>query len=467
MEYSKQASNSEVVKMEARELAKNLVSRDPISFNSALNAYFDSQATYHGHALNIKGVSQIKHAAWLWNILNWGRSSDISAKDINWNQKELTLTINAVRHLRLIFFPIFTLAVPVKSIIHFHPSQEGNSLYATHWEDQWPLGKALEEFPLLGFFVTALFSPVATWLFLTVANLLYAIGNRTKTVSRHYTSPQAQQQYSHSVPVSVKRGFEEGEKIAQGWGQHLLNGATRVSYHPLRLVERSAQVTYGVAAHFVPFALPALSVFDPQIQAETRFAIRGEPIPLRAQKSLSAQEDHSKRTEQDDARNPRGEAQHAETAAYELPAVMSTTSSNKDIKKASVKVGPSNDSEGQVFDVTSHQFNEAKQNPSHGSQPALPHHHEQTLFDKVDQSEVEKAEKAAAKALKKSNKATNADHDHEDDGEHQGSKHKKAKHSSDESGRSSPEKSPSTPKKSTSHKHESSSTKKKRKGHSS
>lgn len=462
MEYSPKSSNADAIKAEAYELSKKLLSRDPILYNSALNAYFDSQATYHGHGLNIRGISQIKHASWSWGILNLGRGSEVSAKDVHWNHQNLTLTLNTTRHLRPIFLPLFTFAVPVKSVIKFQPTRDEDNvdhLYAVHWDDQWPLARALEQLPVLGFFFSNLFSPIFTYFFLAISNLFFALNARVMSFSRHWTSPQAQQQYSQSVPVSVRQGFHQGEQIAQGWGRWLLNGAARATYHPLQVVEWSAQTTAAVAGSVLPFRLPQVSVFDPQVRTHARSAVHGaplnEPIPLRTQKSLSAEESHAKRTAEEDKTNPRGDAQHAETAPYELLAVMPSTANKgtkqkDEIKKATVEVGPSTLDNGHTIDVLSHQFNDAGANPSHGSQPARPDTgndggaSEKSLFDQVDQATLKKAEEAGKKAKAALNDTTNTETDDNPN------KPKKAKHSPESSGRSSPEKTKSGSKKSSS-----------------
>lgn len=429
------------------DLVRKLLSRDPINFNSALNAYFDGQATYHGYALNIHGISQIKHAAWLWSYLNLGRGSDVASKDLQWNHKALTLSFRTTRHIRPIFLPLFTFAVPVKSVIKFQPTRDDDDidhLYAVSWDDEWPLGHFLEHLPFIGFILSTFLTPLATYLFLAVSNFLFAINAQVTTASRHWTSPQMQQQYSQSVPASVKQGFHEGEKIAQGWGQWLLSGGTRAAHHPLQVVEWSVQTASNVVAPVLPFRLPVVSVFDPKVRAaEGRSASRGsslnEPIPLRTQKTLSAEETHSKRTAQDDEKNPRGEAQHAETTAYELPAVMPQGDGKKNgIKKATVEVGESNVDEGHTIDVASQQFNDVKAKSDAAPRPDAAAAGKKSLYDQIDDSKVKKAEEAGKKAKTALDKSA-----HDDAHRH---KQKKTKHTSDSSGESTPDKTSSTKK---------------------
>lgn len=66
-------------------LAQDLLSRDPTRFNSCINHNFESQSTYKGHGVELKGVSNIKHAATLFNTLDGGKAAVVKRENIAWD----------------------------------------------------------------------------------------------------------------------------------------------------------------------------------------------------------------------------------------------------------------------------------------------------------------------------------------------------------------------------------------------
>lgn len=172
-----------------------------------------------------------------------------------------------------------------------------------------------------------------------------------------------------------------------------------------------------------------MSVFDPQpAPVASRSSELSEPVPIRAQRDLHAEETHNKRTPADDETNPRGAAQHADTADIELPAAMAAP--QDDIQPAKVVVGSGvsgNQSQGGSYNIPAHQFNDAKHNPHKladdepsRAAPRGDNAGKPSLFDEArkDGKELKKAEAAAPDApsgggttlKKKKSKRASVDH---------------------------------------------------------
>ncbi|CAO1625161.1 unnamed protein product [Parajaminaea phylloscopi] len=375
-------ANAQTIQQDVEEIFRNLLSRDPALFNAALNTHFTASSRYHGHALEIRGLKAIRHVAWAFALLDWGRGAEIQSDEITWNEDEATAVAQTTQYLRPIFFPLFTFGVPVKSKLQFQKSSlrpskgSKRQLRVTRWEDEWPIGHWLEHLPLFGTLFRRLVAPVISFFITVLATLVFGVFAWLTTAQRHYVDSSARESLlgdhraADAAPPAVRQGFSDGAGLAQGWGHRIRSrfGA------PLRILEHGAQAVTGVLRPITPFALPQIAVFDPPSRNSSQTsAPLNEPIPLRAQRSLHASESHSQRTQSDDAKNPRGAAQFSETADLELPAAMATRPS--DIKAATVEVGPAVDGsapQGGSYNIPDHQFNEgpAKAPKSESDEPA-------------------------------------------------------------------------------------------------
>lgn len=234
-------------------IALDLLSRDPVLFNSALNAYFAADARYLGHALDIRGVSAIKHVAWTFNLIDWGRGADVPSKKVSWDRNAITATIETQRHLRPVFFPLFTAAVPVKTRLHFNLQREKDSkclkpiLYVTLWEDEWPLGKWLQTLPLLGSLVRRVFTPVASFVITLVSNLVFSIFAWLNSAQPRYVSQSIEgcityaNRASDLAPRALRSGFNNGAVAARGRGHQAARLLYSIAHKPLILVGSTAR----------------------------------------------------------------------------------------------------------------------------------------------------------------------------------------------------------------------------------
>lgn len=174
-------------------------------------------------------------------------------KDVQWDDTTKTAKVRALRHLRPFFLPLFTFAVPVTTVLRFEADKDkaadgkGDSketlLYATHWDDQWPIQEVLEHLPIIGLIMANLVTPVASFFAVLLANFLFAVNARIGSVERQWVEPGAQRA-ERFVPKTVKSGFQRGIDVGEGWGESVLTLAQRVAYHPLKGVEFSARVAF-------------------------------------------------------------------------------------------------------------------------------------------------------------------------------------------------------------------------------
>ncbi|PWN24443.1 hypothetical protein BDZ90DRAFT_244710, partial [Jaminaea rosea] len=243
--------NSSTNRQDVENLARNLFSRDPILFDAVLNSHFASHARYTGHALSISGVSAIKHAAFTLNYLDLGRGADIRSKDVSWSHKDTRATIKSTRHLRPLFFPLFTIAVPVETVIQFHPdgSSRGSSLlYATYWEDRWPASTFLTSLPLIGFLISSIFTPLASLLVVAVCNAFFHLHTHLASHLRRRVEPAAHgyaKRAHQALPAGARDaasdGFQRGSTAATGYAESALRLGKRISYGPLVAIEGITQ----------------------------------------------------------------------------------------------------------------------------------------------------------------------------------------------------------------------------------
>lgn len=404
------------------DLARNLFSRDPILFDAAINSHFSSHARYSGHALSIGGVSAIKHAAFTLNYLDLGRGADVRSKDVSWSAKDSRATIKSTRHIRPVFFPLFTLAVPVETTIQFHPERSSGPalLYATSWEDRWPLTQFLSTLPIISTLLSALITPILSFFVITLCNAFFALHSHVASHLRRNVEPSAHayaKRAHNALPKAAAdaatQGFQRGSTAATGyaeWGLRLVKG---VAYGPLVLIEGVTQtVLQQVVQPFIPFQLPRVAVFDsPTTKRSFQSAAASsnnnkrdagsapldEPIPLRAQKTLKGTESHAQRTEKEEETNPRG------PGAKDQVSTSATTSTSASAGAAQVQVG-----DQAAYSIPAHQDNEALLklqqkrpiDPTSRSVPTTTGAQDgsgKTLFDKAheDTAALQKAEKAA------------------------------------------------------------------------
>ncbi len=93
-------------------------------------------------------ASQLKHAAYLLNALNFGSAAKIDNGDVRWDAASSTAIVKATRYVRPAFFPLFEFAVPTKLVLSFHAQDgEKETLYCTQWRDEWPLEQVIQAVP--------------------------------------------------------------------------------------------------------------------------------------------------------------------------------------------------------------------------------------------------------------------------------------------------------------------------------
>ena len=253
--------------LQSTEVVRDLLSKDPVQFNSTINAHFASSSTYHGHGLKINGASQIKHAAYLLNVLDLGSGAKIADRDIRWDAAGSIAIVKATRHVRPVFLPLFQLAVPTKVILSFN-AEEGakDTLYCTQWRDDWPVEEFIYSLPVVGAVYSSLWVPLATMVFLWASNLAFWLHSKVETVEHRYAR-DANQVYKHKVeprlPLSLTKGFDHGVQAAEHVGQHGVRLILRVSHKPLKVVEELARTATVVSNLALPHQLqiPYPSVF--------------------------------------------------------------------------------------------------------------------------------------------------------------------------------------------------------------
>ncbi|TKY86821.1 hypothetical protein EX895_004462 [Sporisorium graminicola] len=258
---------------EVQQVVQDLLSRDPVRFNSTINAHFASSSTYQGRGLKITGASQLKHAAYLLNVLDFGSATKISDQDIRWDAASSTAIVKAVRYVRPAFFPLFQFAIPTKVVLSFN-AEEGakDTLYCTQWRDEWPLEQLIQAVPLVRTLYSSLVVPVLTMVFLWASNIAFWLHSRVESLEHRYAR-DAGQVYLHKVeprlPPSLTKGFDHGVHAAEHVGQQSVRVLSRVSHKPLKVVEELARTTTVVFNLALPqqLQLPYPSVFAEDGQA--------------------------------------------------------------------------------------------------------------------------------------------------------------------------------------------------------
>ncbi|KAJ9478241.1 Signal transducer [Pseudozyma hubeiensis] len=260
--------NASKAHQDIQHVVRDLLSRDPVNFNSTINAYFAGSSTYQGRGLKIEGASQIKHAAYLLNVLDFGSAADIDDGDIRWDAASLTAIVKATRNIRPVVFPLFSFAVPTKVVLSFNAEEDAKkTLYCTQWRDEWPLEQVIRSVPFVRTLYGSLLVPLLTLVFLWASNVAFWLHSKVESVEYRY-GQQANQAFQHKIqprlPSSLVRGFDAGVQGAEHVREHSAHVVSRVTHGPLRLVEDLARTTTVVFNLALPhqLQLPYPSVFS-------------------------------------------------------------------------------------------------------------------------------------------------------------------------------------------------------------
>ncbi|SPO21856.1 uncharacterized protein UTRI_01843_B [Ustilago trichophora] len=285
------ASNAD---QEIKHVVRDLLSRDPVQFNSTINAHFASSCTYQGRGLKISGASQVKHAAYLLNVLDFGSPAQITDQDIRWDSAGTTAIVKATRHVRPAFFPLFQFAVPTKVVLSFN-AEEGakDTLFCTQWKDEWPLEQLIQAVPLVRSFYSSLLVPLLTVVFLWASNVAFWLHSKVESVEHRYARDATKvyrQKVEPRLPPSLVKGFDAGVHAAEHVGQHGVHVISRVSHGPLRAVEELART----ATVLVNLALPQ----QLQIPYPSVFADPPHTAPVKQQKPDAVQSTSTKKDQQ-------------------------------------------------------------------------------------------------------------------------------------------------------------------------
>ncbi|KAN0063144.1 hypothetical protein ACQY0O_004308 [Thecaphora frezii] len=373
-----------------KDVAKKLLSHDPVVFNSTINAYFAAFSIYRGHGLHIEGASNLKHSAYLFNLFDAGKAAKIEHRDVHWDHSTTTAHIKATRYLRPRFFPLFQFAVPTEVTLKFHPSSpdtdskddKSQLLYCTSFEDRWPLDSLIRSLPIISFFYAHLFTPLATLFVLQLSNLVFALQTQLSSWDHRVLEPTTAAYGSKvepRLPKGLKDGFEQGKSLAEGVGSQSIDFVLTLSHGPLRTVEVAAQTGTSIANAFLPkgLHLPYPNVFDEEEQGSKR---EKEGVLLFSDSNTSRRMSNSQMPEirlspsEEDPPCYRSVESHGEAEERQGQAEKSTPPStdkqetddaNKDEEKhAKVVIGhPEEQGEGgqaREIDVVTHEVTEAK-----------------------------------------------------------------------------------------------------------
>ncbi|SPO23165.1 uncharacterized protein UTRI_01843 [Ustilago trichophora] len=286
------ASNAD---QQIKQVVRDLLSRDPVQFNSTINAHFASSCIYQGRGLKISGASQVKHAAYLLNVLDFGSPAQITDHDIRWDSAGTTAIVKATRHVRPVFFPLFQFAVPTKVVLSFN-AEEGakDTLFCTQWKDEWPLEQLIQAVPLVRSLYSSLLVPLLTVVFLWASNIAFWLHSKVEFVEHRYARDATEvyrQKVEPRLPPSLVKGFDAGVHAAELVGQHSVHIVSRASHGPLRALEELARTATVV----INLALPQ----QLQIPYPSVFADHAHTAPAKHQKpdavqSLSAKKNQEK-----------------------------------------------------------------------------------------------------------------------------------------------------------------------------
>ena len=380
-----------------------------MQFNSTINAHFASSCTYQGRGLKITGASQVKHAAYLLNILDFGSPAKVTDEDIRWDAAGTTAVVKATRHIRPVFFPLFQFAVPTKVILNFN-AEEGakDKLFCTQWRDEWPVESAIRMVTLVGYLYNTLAVPLLTMGFMLAANVVFWFHSKFETVEHKYAR-DATHVYHEKVeprlPPSLVKCFDAGVHAAEHVGQHGVHVMSRVSHGPLRVVEelaRTATVVFNLALP-QQLQLPYPSVFGEQAHtgpvkstkaesksesSEKKPADKADDQPNKShatkvegdgsqspRKKVSGSPDDShKQTIKEEAKPEKDEPTTDDTAEVSENKRKADSSPSEEPRHAKVVIGPSEDgtqSQAKEIDVITQQVTETEKAPTESAKESL------------------------------------------------------------------------------------------------
>ncbi len=282
---------------------RELLDRDPVHFNAAVNAHFAPDATYEGRSLKIHGASQLKRTALLFNTLDLGSAATLTDDDIRWDAAGSTAIVKATRNVRPLAFPLFEFAVPTRITLTFLADDDAKgALHCTHWHDEWPLESLVTRLPLLGNLYSLLIVPLLTAVFVWASNVAFWLHSKRSTVQHrhvHRASHAYRQQVKPHLPRSLVQGFHAGVNAAENVGERAAGLFSRVSYGPLRAVEELARTVTVVANLALPekLQLPYPSVFARHAQPASSGALAVEKT------EASNDKDEAKNEAKDEAKN--------------------------------------------------------------------------------------------------------------------------------------------------------------------
>lgn len=166
-------------------------------------------------------------------------------------------------------FPVFTLAVPVKTVLQFEKKKQRDGtavLLVQSWYEEWPLTTYLATVPVVGSMLVTIFSPYWTIVVIAVAGVLFATFSGLNLVQRQFfrvNREKAEAIIEEEMPEHVKEDFRNGIRKGQAWARETVSVIKKVGYHPLLGLEAGAQTARSMLATKCPFELPQIYIFDP------------------------------------------------------------------------------------------------------------------------------------------------------------------------------------------------------------
>ncbi|PWN34056.1 uncharacterized protein FA14DRAFT_191149 [Meira miltonrushii] len=272
-------------------LATRLLARDPVEFNSAINSTFTPDVTYRGHGLEIRGATNLKHAAWFWNKIDSGKPATFTLKDIQWDEQKQSAQIQTVRFVRPTLFPFFGFAVQVP--VELQLTSTGGKAYVSRFEEKWFVERILSYASVVQAIHEALVKNIWTLFVLTLSNLTFAAFAKVHSID---AVDRAKKSLPSDVVDGINSGFTQGSEIAQGYGQTVVNLAHSIAYPFIRLSESFAQAGTLAVNRVAPFPLPYPYVYDvhalpPNVAAPTISETEAAPIEEKSGSSLPSQDD--------------------------------------------------------------------------------------------------------------------------------------------------------------------------------
>lgn len=369
---------------EIKDVVRDLLSRNPVKFNSAINTHFASGCSYQGRGLKISGASQLKHAAYLLNVLDFGASAKVDDQDIHWDDASSTAVVKATRNVRPAFFPLIQFAVPTKVVLKFNAEEDAKeTLFCTQWKDEWPLEQILQKLPAISYLYSSFLIPALTVVFVWASSLAFWLHAKVEAIENRYAkdfNDVYRQRVEPRLPPSLVQAFDAGVHAAEHIGQHGVDFVSRVSYGPLKLVEELARTVTVLANVVLPLQLqlPYPSVFNEYARAAPAKAEQAKQEEKQPEKKPEQKPKESKpesvRAGNTGSQSPQKKVSGSlydqnpsnfdeETISEDLEKKRKAEASpmNEETRHAKVVVGPSEDgthAQAKEIDVVTHQVTE-------------------------------------------------------------------------------------------------------------